>query len=301
MIPEKRIHSEEDLRRFLASPSFRALWDFLLLLNQAVEGRVSMELEEDNRLSPFVCGVANLLAEVESWIEEDRPDTNTGRFGHPAYRNFVDKLRARVSQRLRPHFGGEGEEVWLEEVSAYFCDAFGNRERIDYGTGHEASFLVFLFCVAKIRHIGPEDYPAVVLFVFPRYLGVTRELQRTFNLEPAGSHGAWGLDDYSFLPFLFGSSQLKGQSRLDPVAVLNPSTALQERDHYLYCGAIAYINEVKRGPFHEHSPTLYNISGAKGGWTKINEGMVKMYRAEVWSKRPVVQHMLFGSIFTYDG
>lgn len=35
-------------------------------------------------------------------------------------------------------------EAAIEEVSRYFIESFGNRRRIDYGTGHEANFIAWL-------------------------------------------------------------------------------------------------------------------------------------------------------------
>ncbi|KAG5999916.1 Serine/threonine-protein phosphatase 2A activator 1 [Claviceps pusilla] len=85
-----------------------------------------------------------------------------------------------------------------------------------------------------------------------------------------------------------------------PSDVTNSTVVEDQRQTNMYFSAIGFINDVKRGPFWEHSPILFDISGIKDGWGKINKGMIKMYNAEVLSKFPVVQHFPFGSLFSWD-
>jgi serine/threonine-protein phosphatase 2A activator len=67
----------------------------------------------------------------------------------------------------------------------------------------------------------------------------------TYTLEPAGSHGVWGLDDTSFLPFLLGSGQLREEPAAPPTeSIMRPEVVQAQKDKNLYFAAIAWINKV---------------------------------------------------------
>ena len=90
---------------------------------------------------------------------------------------------------LQPLFS-DGDNDALKEIQVYFHDSFGNSTRIDYGTGHEMAFVMFLACLFHIRvlHIN-QDVAATGLLVFSKYMELVRKLQATYRMEPAGSQG----------------------------------------------------------------------------------------------------------------
>ncbi|PFH33392.1 phosphotyrosyl phosphate activator (ptpa) protein [Besnoitia besnoiti] len=191
-------------------------------------------------------------------------------------------------------------ETLINELTDCLCRAFGDGRRLDYGTGHEVSFAVFLFILFEAGVLtGLTDDAAVVLLVFSQYIEVCHALQKTYSLEPAGSRGAWGLDDFHFLPFLFGSAQLVHNHFILPAQVTDAGIVKEFAPTNLYFSSILYITETKRGvPFSECAPMLYDISGVST-WRKIHSGLLKMYEGEVLNKFPTAQHFLFGSYFPF--
>lgn len=151
----------------------------------------------------------------------------------------------------------------------------------------------------KVGLLVDADRTAVGLKLFSAYFDLARRLQTVYRMEPAGSMGVWNLDDYQFVAFILGAAQLSEGARVKPKSIADEGMAEMMKKDFHFFACLAYIHQVKSGPFHEHSNQLWNIS-AVPLWSKVYSGLVKMYRAEVLKKFPVIQHTLFGAIFTLE-
>lgn len=294
-LPVKRITTNEDLDKFRNSSTKEDIFQFIKDLSKSVEGLENDALDKSD--TPVcVLGVVNILNKVAETVDRYPPqDQVSTRFGKPEFRDFYDEVVSHTSEWLATIVGVRPNEA-IVEVGQYFIESWGNRTRIDYGSGHELNFVSFLLCLRKLGLYESIDYSAVVLKAFKRYLDVMRKIQTAYWLEPAGSHGVWGLDDYHFLPFLFGAAQLTTHKHLRPKSIHDKDILDMMKDKYLYFGCIYFINSVKTtASLRWHSPMLDDISGVKK-WAKVNEGLIKMYDAEVLGKLPIIQHFMFGSI-----
>jgi hypothetical protein len=216
----------------------------------------------------------------------------------------------------------------VNELRHYLHDSFGHPVRLDYGTGHESSFLVFLYAITKLSILSqlneesnskknsgdpapshsevvvsgklPHSLGPIALSLFTQYLQVARSVQTHYILEPAGSHGVWGLDDFYCLAFYFGACQLiQNPHNISPLSIQDKDIMNDKEmtDTYMYLSCIQYIRQIKTGvPFFESSPMLNDIS-ALVSWEKVAKGLLRLYEGEVLDKRPVVQHFVFGSLF----
>ncbi|EHY66297.1 serine/threonine-protein phosphatase 2A activator [Nematocida ausubeli] len=256
------------------------------------------DLQKEDILTP--CNL--FLMQIEEIIREVPLEEGSQRYGNKGFINFAERVLIEGERLMKESFPDLSNKD-ISILQEYLQESFGNKSRIDYGTGHELNFFCFVI-ILIIKKVVKEKS---VLLVLEQYFSIIRLLILKYKLEPAGSHGMGGLDDYQLLPFLFGSSQFCKRE-----GFLFASLFSEEKKGLSYAKALRFIHidktfppskysykeriekyhtiELKEEPFSHHSITIYSLRSVP--LIKINKGMMKMYDGVVLSPYAVIQHFI---------
>lgn len=329
---KKRINEPKDVIYFKTqSLAYRSIVTYIELLCEKIRGTGNKEFNSKYKLRNEVFqACAMFMDTLEQCCRETdlnlAKSAGTPRFGHVAFRAWHDKMRKLCREFVYEITASRCEinDQFREELIVYLCESFGNRMRIDYGTGHELNFMIFTMGLSGLfdlneptegdvtrdvkqntdqQELGitPEKLKSYVSlhawdihWLFAKsYLKLCRQIQIKFRLEPAGSRGVYNMDDFQFLPFLLGSAQLFGVKHISTSDFYLQDQVDYFKDDFIFFEAVDFILNNKRGPFNEHSYTLWNFTNL-GSWDNIHRRIKVKFIDDILNPLPIVQHFLFG-------
>lgn len=137
--PSKQLVSVNDLALYRASPTHHLIVAFVTDLRNSV---LNLPNSHPCEISPLVQKLLAILEEVQKLVDEHPAEEAAGRFGNKAFVGFYDAVSEKAAG-WHKELGLSGDAM-VDEVKQYFVESFGNRTRIDYGSGHELNFISWL-------------------------------------------------------------------------------------------------------------------------------------------------------------
>lgn len=143
------------------SVAYHHLLIFINSVSQSIQGRrCSDELPHSERVDRIL----EIFVKLETLLAETPPIDQPQRFGNLAFRDFYAKLKTNILDYLQAVLPDSLQRAAVE-ISVYLVESFGNSVRIDYGTGHELCFIMFLCCLYKVEALKDDDKAAIGLKV----------------------------------------------------------------------------------------------------------------------------------------
>ena len=178
MTPTKKINEGNDVSTFLMSKAYTEIMTFIMQLNRSMFpvsaeldtpriGTATQSMPPDKSLfSDTVRRLRTLLDELEKLIESNPPDSGPRRFGNVAFRRWYADVERSALGLLKTYvpldslcIPTKSENTPYVELESYLLGGFGSAQRLDYGTGHELSFLAFLGCIWKLGGFQSQERP----------------------------------------------------------------------------------------------------------------------------------------------
>ncbi|XP_034665471.1 serine/threonine-protein phosphatase 2A activator [Drosophila subobscura] len=301
--PAARIVKQQDVDLWQVSEAYHELIAYINTVSTTIQG---LRLNGNYPVSPAITRLAGIFDQLEVMVHANPPILvdNAASFassieqGNKSYRRWSRSMLRNIYQMVENALPAS-KCFHVNELGEYLSGSFGNATRIEYGTGHELSFLFFLCSLFRAQILQEDDVAASALVIFARYLKFVRRLQVIYTMEPAGNHGAYSLDTFQFVPFLWGVAQLSHEAPFSPRQMLNADVVSRYRSEYLLIGCVGHVSDTKMGPFAMHSSQLWSLA-ALSSWSKIHRGLLFMYMDEVLAQFEIMQLIRFGKLMPFS-
>ena len=236
---------------FPRTAAYKKVREFLFKMDLSIKNNPK---PTDNRY------ILDELIKIQQIIEETQLSSEPSRYANKAMIDVITQI---------------------EEISdnLYLKESFGNKIRMDYGTGHELNFLIYLYYISEEFNV--EFYLDNLWF----YMGLVEKFIRKFNVEPAGARGCWSLNDYTLLGLVFGSSI----NELDPDKTENDV----ESSFFYFKYRDMWLNAMKQTNKNNKFIELVEKTQNQG-----NIYFYKMYVEDILNKHVVTQHFIFSDKLT---
>lgn len=156
--PVRSVKSINDMALWKKSTAYYDIIDFIRTINREVQGK-----KLSTKLNPY--WIAHNLLHIFDDLNKIIDETP------PTFGDWFEKMKSTSTELLKKALPVILHPA-LIEVSTYFIESFGNATRIEYGTGHELAFIMFL-CAHNI-----------------------------YRMKPAGSHGVPSMDDDQYVSYI---------------------------------------------------------------------------------------------------
>ena len=181
----KEIRQESDIVSWEQSIAYRVLIDFLSRCNDNMRG-ISNADPEGSESHPIntqaVQSIVKLLHDCMLHVQlVPLISLENSRFGNPAFRCWMNQIKQKMIHEWKESIGNliSSHELpeyacpgLIDELSEYFENSLGSAIRLDYGTGHELSFLAFLCCCEKMQFWKVSQSGYVVNVLFRKYVPI---------------------------------------------------------------------------------------------------------------------------------
>ncbi|XP_017037504.1 serine/threonine-protein phosphatase 2A activator [Drosophila kikkawai] len=299
-----RIQSTLDIDVWRSSEAFYNLISYLNDVSTEVQGVLS---SASFPVSENIRRLTTIFDKLDEIVTSSPPafqvvDTMASAsldLGNKGYRRFSRIMLRDIYQILEEALP-VNKCSYVNELGQYLSGAFGSSTKIEYGTGHELSFLFFMCGLFEAKILRREqDLAASALILFDRYLKFVRRMQVLYSVVSANCQGAYGLDKFQFVPYIWGAAQLCHGAPFSPQKMLDENIVEEYKTEYMLIDCVRHVYDTAGGSFARHSSQLWSLA-ALSSWMKIHRGLMFMYMEDILLDFDSLSALRFGELMPFE-